>query len=448
MTALIPSGATPDSPVGPVPGIDADPFGHEILDDPSRFQAALRDAGPVVYLTKYDVYAMGRYEQVHAALTDWQGFQSGAGVGLSNFRYEKPWRPPSLLLEADPPGHDAPRAVLSKIVGQRALHALRQQWHADAVALAEQLLSGPPEFDAVPALAEAFPLRVFPDAVGIQRQGREHLLPYGEHLFNAFGPPNGLVAAGTETVAEHAAWVSAQCQREALDPGGFGARVWAAADHGDITPAQAPLIVRSLLSAGVDTTVHGLGALLYNLAANPAQWHRLRERPGLARVAFDEAVRLESPVQTFFRTATTDVRVGDHVILDGRKILLFLGAANRDPRRWANPGAYDLSRDPSGHVGFGMGLHQCVGQHVARLEAEALLHALLPRVREIELAAPAVRLRNNTLRAWMSVPVRVRAVLPATAWCAPGDPFSRRLPPGRRRSPRPAGATDARRRAR
>jgi cytochrome P450 len=87
-------------------------------------------------------------------------------------------------------------------------------------------------------------------------------------------------------------------------------------------------------------------------------------------------VRWESPVQTFFRTATTDVGVGDVVIPEGRKILMFLAAANRDPRKWVDPDSFDLSRDPSGHVGFGMGIHQCVGQHVARLEAEALLTAL------------------------------------------------------------------------
>ena len=94
-------------------------------------------------------------------------------------------------------------------------------------------------------------------------------------------------------------------------------------------------MVRSLLTAGVDTTVHGISAVLYAFATNPDQWQRLRAEPALARVAFDEAVRWESPVQTFFRTATTDVRVGDHVIPDGKKILMFLGAANRDPRRWA-----------------------------------------------------------------------------------------------------------------
>jgi 4-methoxybenzoate monooxygenase (O-demethylating) len=112
-------------------------------------------------------------------------------------------------------------------------------------------------------------------------------------------------------------------------------------------------------------------------------------------------------VQTFFRTATCDVRVGDHVVPDGKKILMFLGAANRDPRRWDDPDRFDLSRDPSGHVGFGMGLHQCVGQHVARLEAEALLAALARRVRTLELDGPTKRHHNNTLRAWDSIPIRV-----------------------------------------
>ncbi|RBY83744.1 cytochrome P450 [Geodermatophilus sp. TF02-6] len=395
-----------------LPANDADPFGAEVLEDPLPLHAALREAGPVVHLTRYDVYAFARYEQVHAALVDWQGFQSAAGVGLSNFRYEEPWRPPSLLLEADPPRHDAPRRVLSRVLGPRALRRLREGWLADAEELVEQVLGGGEEFDAVSALAQAFPLRVFPDAVGIPQEGRENLLPYGDHAFNAFGPSNDLVAEGAPRVAELSAWVDAQCARDVLTDDGFGAQIWAASDRGDITPEQAPLVVRSLLTAGVDTTVHGLSAVLYAFAtaaaAHPQQWDRLREQPSLARVAFDEAVRWESPVQTFFRTATCDVRVGEHVVPEGRKILMFLGAANRDPRRWADPDSFDLSRDPSGHVGFGMGIHQCVGQHVARLEAEALLTALARRVDRIELAGPTRRHHNNTLRAWESIPVRVR----------------------------------------
>jgi 4-methoxybenzoate monooxygenase (O-demethylating) len=398
------------SPVAELPVSDADPFSHEVLEDPLPFHHQLREAGPVVYLSRYDVHALGRYEEVHAALVDWQQFQSAAGVGLSNFRTEKPWRPPSLLLEADPPRHDAPRRVLTKVLGPRALRRLRDRWTADAEQLVDTVLAAGTEFDAVPTLAEAFPLRVFPDAVGLGPDGREHLLPYGDHAFNAFGPSNDLVAKGAPRVAELSAWVGAQCAREALSGDGFGAAIWAAADRGEITPQQAPLVVRSLLTAGVDTTVHGISAVLYAFATHPDQWARLVADPSLARVAFDEAVRWESPVQTFFRTTTADVRIGDAVVPEGHKVLMFLAAANRDPRRWAHPDAFDLSRDPSGHVGFGMGLHQCVGQHVARLEAEAVLTALARRVRTIELDGPTRRHHNNTLRAWESIPVRLDLV--------------------------------------
>jgi 4-methoxybenzoate monooxygenase (O-demethylating) len=390
-----------------LPATDVDPFSHDVLEDPLPFQADLRDAGPVVHLTRYDTYAMARYEQVHAALVNWQGFQSGAGVGLSNFRTEKPWRPPSLLLEADPPGHDAPRRVLLSILGPRQLRRLRERWYADAEQLVDEVLAAGPEIDAVPALAEAFPLRVFPDAVGIPAAGRENLLPYGNFLFNAFGPHNDLVADGAPDAPRLGAWVNEQCARGALAPDGFGAQIWAAADRREITPEQAPLIVRSLLSAGVDTTVHGLAAVLHAFATHPEQWRRLRAAPHLARIAFDEAVRWGAPVQTFFRTATAEIRVADTVIPDGKKILMFLGAANRDPRHWSDPDAFDLGRDPSGHVGFGMGIHQCAGQHVARLESEALLAALAKRVETIEISGPTKRHHNNTLRAWASLPMRL-----------------------------------------
>ena len=400
MTTTVPAATS-------APTSDVDPFSHEVLENPLPMHEELREAGPVVYLNRYDIHAFARYEQVYAALVDWQGFQSAAGVGLSNFRYEKPWRPPSVLLEADPPRHDAPRRVLQKVLGPRSLRRLREGWAADAEALVDEVLATGTTFDAVPALTATFPVRVFPDAVGIPHEGRENLLPYGDHAFNAFGPSNDLVAKGAPRVAELSGWVNAQCQRDVLAAEGFGADIWAASDRGDITPEQAPLVVRSLLTAGVDTTVHGLSAVLYAFATNPGQWARLRQDPSLSRVAFDEAVRWESPVQTFFRTATTDVRIGDVVVPDGHKILMFLAAANRDPQRWADPDTFDLSRDPSGHVGFGMGIHQCVGQHVARLEAEALLTALARRVRTIELAGQTKRHHNNTLRAWESIPVGV-----------------------------------------
>ncbi|WP_244199785.1 cytochrome P450 [Amycolatopsis thailandensis] len=397
-----------------LPTFDIDPFSHEVLADPHPHEALLRDAGPLVYLSTYGVYAIARHEHVNAALRDWQGFQSGAGVGLSNFRTEKIWRPLSVVIEADPPHHDAPRRVLAELLSARSQRRLRTQWTVAAESMVDRLLAGRPvvEFDAVPSLAEAFPLRVFPDAVGIPEAGRENLLPFSDFLLNAFGPRNDLVAAGAVGARERSVWVNAHCEREALAEGGFGARIWAAADRGDITHEQAPLVVRSLFAAGVNTTVHALASMLYALATHPEQWERLRAEPELVHVALDEAVRWASPVQSFFRTTTGDVRVGDATIPDGEKVLLSVGAANRDPRRWAAPDAFDLSRDPSGHVGFGFGVHQCVGQHLARLEAECLLTALVERVASIELVGPGRRRLNNTIRAWDSLPVRVRTTGP------------------------------------
>lgn len=390
--------------------MDVDPFGHDILEDPTDFHRQLRDAGPLVYLSRYDVYAMGRYKHVRAALTDWQTFQSAAGVGLSDFRREKPWRTPSLLLEADPPYHDAPRAVLSSVLSGRALRGLRDKWCVDAERLVAEIAERS-SVDGIGDIARAYPLRVFPDAVGISPDGRENLLPYGDHGFNAFGPRNDLFERGARTIEKNAQWVAAQCARASLaltvfdGQPTFGAAIWAAVDRGDIRQDQAPLLVRALLSAGVDTTVHAIGAVLYAFATNPGQWQRLRANPSLARVAFEEAIRLESPVQTFFRTATRTVTTEDFTVPDGKKILMFLGAANRDPRAWPNPDGFDLGRNPSGHVGFGMGIHHCVGQHVARLEAEALLTALARRFSAIELAGPPRRHHNNTLRGFESLPI-------------------------------------------
>ena len=115
---------------------------------------------------------------------------------------------------------------------------------------------------------------------------------------------------------------------------------------------------------------------------------RLRQDLTLARNAFEEAVRFESPVQTFFRTTTREVEIGGHAIGEGEKVLMFLGAANRDPRRWDKPDSYDITRRTSGHVGYGSGIHMCVGQLVARLEGETMLAALARKVATIEITGP------------------------------------------------------------
>ncbi len=390
-----------------VPVSTADPFSDEFLADPFRWHGELREAGPVIWLERYGVWAMARYAEVHEALRDHATYCSSAGVGLSDFRKEKPWRPPSLLLEADPPEHDRARKAVARALSPRTIRELRGQFSQEADRLAADLV-GRGTVDGVTDIAEAYPLRVFGAAVGLPEPGSEQLLAYGNMAFNAFGPRNELTTGSLRQAAEVGAWIAGRCRRDALSPDGLGARIYASVDDGLITEAEAALLVRSLLTAGVDTTVIGLGCALDCLARDPGQWARLRADPALAGPAFEEALRYASPVQTFFRTTTREVTVGGVTIGAGEKVLLFLAAANRDPRRWDQPDRYDLDRRANGHVAFGFGIHACVGAAMARLEGEVLLAALARQASQIAPAGPPRRRLNNTLSGFAELPLSLR----------------------------------------
>ena len=169
------------------------------------------------------------------------------------------------------------------------------------------------------------------------------------------------------------------------------------------------MLVRALLQAGLDTTINSLAAAVHALALFPQEFAKLRENPSLAKSAFDEAIRFESPVQTFFRTATRAATLGGVPVQEGDKVLMFLGAANRDPRRWPEPDRYDISLRQSGHVGFGAGIHACVGQLIAKMEGELILTSLARRAKSIELAGAPRRHYNNTIRSWATLPISIVA---------------------------------------
>jgi len=135
----------------------------------------------------------------------------------------------------------------------------------------------------------------------------------------------------------------------------------------------------------------------------------LREKPALARPAFDEVLRWESPIQTFFRTTTRAVDIGGFEIPQDAKVLLFLASANRDPRRWDDPERFDVNRRAAGHVAFGAGIHLCVGQMLARLEAEMIITALAARVERIDIVGEPRRKLSNSLRQFGSLPVQLIA---------------------------------------
>jgi cytochrome P450 len=391
----------------PVSAID--PFSHAFLNDPYPHHETMREAGPVVWLEQYGIWTMARHQEVRDALTDWETYCSGAGVGLSDFRKEPPWRPPSIILEADPPLHTRTRAVLTRILSPAAINILRETFAREADALVDRLVERR-EFDGIAELAEAYPLKVFPDAVGISEQGRENLLPYGSMVFNSFGPRNDLFNKAMANAGPVRDWIMSKCSRAALAPDGLGMKIFDAVDAGELSEDEAGMLVRSFLSAGIDTTVYGLGNALWCFAGNPQQWTILRENLNLIRGSFEEVLRFEAPVQTFFRTTTKAVDVGGVQLGEGEKVLLFFAAANRDPRRWDRPDVFDIRRRATGHMTFGTGIHGCVGQAVARLESEAIFGALAKRVAAFEITGKVERRLNNTLRGLDTLPLRVTPV--------------------------------------
>lgn len=383
-----------------------DPFSDDFLTAPYPFYADLREAGPVVYLEHYGLWTCARHGEVQAVLTDWKTFSSAAGVGIDDFRLTKPWRPPSLLLEVDPPLHTRTRTVMNRALSAKPMAALRAGFQAAAEKLADEVVSRR-RVDAITDIAEAYPLSVFPKAIGLGSDGLENLLPYGSMVFNAFGPRNSHFEAAMADAARVVPWINAQCARETLSGDGIGATIWAGVDTGEITAEEAPLMVRSLLTAGLDTTIISIGNALYAFSENPAQWQALRDNLASVRPAYDEVLRWESPIQTFFRTTTREIEIGGVTIPADSKILLFLASANRDPRRWEDPERFDIGRRATGHTAFGAGIHLCVGQMLARLEAEMIFTALARRVARIDMAGEPRRKLSNTLRQFASLPVEL-----------------------------------------
>ena len=388
------------------PSLDIDIFSDAYIADPYPFHAQLRDVAPVILLPRNDLYVVARHQDVCAALQDWKTFSSAAGVGVWDLRSADNWRSPSIILEVDPPIHTNSRSVLTRILSPVAIRNMRAEFARAADEFLDRLVARG-SFDAIGDLAQAFPLRVFPDALGIRPDMRENLVDIGDFNFTAMGPKNDIFLRSQSKAAPLLGWLNETFQRENLAPGKLGAQIYEAADRGEVTESEAGLLVRSFLFAGIDTTVNGLGNALYALARNPDQYARLRADPSLAKSAFEEALRYDSPVQLFCRIATRDVEIDGLRIEKGARVALMLGVANRDPRRFENPDAYDIIRNTLAHVAFGAGIHSCLGQMVARLEGELILGALARRVQRLEISAEPTRRPNNVLRSLETLPLRV-----------------------------------------
>jgi cytochrome P450 len=160
-----------------------------------------------------------------------------------------------------------------------------------------------------------------------------------------------------------------------------------------------------LIIAGNETTRNALSGGIQALCEHPEQFDRLRRDPSLLPQAIEEMLRWVTPVMQFRRTATRDTKVGDQPIRKGEKVVMYYGAANRDPRVFENPEVFDITRKPNPHIAFGTGTHFCMGSHIARLEMRVTLEEFLRRFTNVRLTGPPERLESNFIGGITRLPI-------------------------------------------
>ncbi len=380
----------------PTSGIDL--FADETVLDPYPVYAELREHGSVVHLEKNDVHVLTRYDAIRAALANWESFSS-TSIGFNPTVNEAL---AGTSLASDPPAHTHLRAALTENLSPRALRSLKGGIEAKADALVAELVERG-SFEAIDALARAFPLEVVADLVGFTGHVRDNMLRWGQAAMQVIGPMNQRTAESFPIAGELYAWCS-QVRAADLAEGSVGRGIFDAEAKGAVPPNTAGHIIHQYLGAGVDTTMAAIGNIVALLGRHPGQLDLIRQDQSLVPAAFNEVLRFWAPIHAWGRRATEDVDIGGVAVPAGAQVAILLGAGNRDARHYEDPDAFFVERNPVDHLSFGYGPHGCAGQGLARLEAHAVIAALSRRVKSLTLG-PEVRVPSNITRSIEELPV-------------------------------------------
>ena len=393
----------PDPNTARVPSYDVDLYDDNAIANPYPHYRAIRDAGPVVWLPRNGLWAIGRFADARRVLRDHQSFSSAQGIAANDVTNSS-----SLgnTITSDPPLHTRKRAAIGAPLKARALEAVKPRIEAEARLLVEQLV-GRGNFDAVGDLARYLPMTIVSDLVGLPEEGRANMLRWAAATFDVLGAQNARWHASLPHVKELHAYCENPTTVGKLRPDGWAAALWQAAQRGNVPLDQCPAMMRDYISPSLDTTILATASLIWLFGRHPEQWDLVRHDTSLIPSAINEAVRLESPLRGFTRVATVDSDVDGTIVPAGARVLVLYASANRDERKWEAPERFDVRREVRDHLGFGFGAHVCAGMHLARMEMAGLLNALAARVERFELGEP-VWVQNNVLHGLASLPVSVR----------------------------------------
>jgi cytochrome P450/ferredoxin-NADP reductase len=384
-----------------IPVFDQDLFADDFIRDPYPGYAAMRDLGAVVWLPTLGNYALTRHREVQAALRDHTTFISRCGVAADQFGCDFLQ---GNTVASDGDRHTELRRAMAAPMLPGELGHIKSAVQNAADQLIDDLLSRD-QFDVVTDLAQHLPLTIVREMVGLPDFGQQRMLQWAAAAFDVLGVQNERGRDALATIADMRSFIEQDATRENLRPGSWTRRVHELVDQQRLAAELAPFAIRDYINPSLDTTISATAELIFQLAANPQQWQRLKQQPELINRAVNEAIRLATPIRSFSRHTSTDTTIAGHQIKKGSRVMMLFACANRDERVFSNPDQFDITRNPRKHLGFGSGVHMCVGMHLAQLEMEALLHAMISRVASLTTETPTIKL-NNTIRAYATLPCR------------------------------------------
>jgi cytochrome P450 len=385
-----------------VPASQLDPYSDDALAEPWQTYTALQDMGSAVWLEKYEMFALTRYDSVIRALKDATAFSSASGV-MMNDPMNQMLRGNTLC--SDGADHQRLRRITAKPLTPAALNELKSDITTKAEQIVDRLVAKG-RFCAVTELATVLPIDIVASAVGLPQEGRERMLVWAEQMYNCFGPLNDRARVAFPVLDEMMHYATTQAVRGKLKPGSWAEAIVDAVDRGEADQAVRPALMIDYMGPSLETTISAIGSGVWLFAKNPREWLRVRETPSCVPSAVNEILRMEAPLQGYSRLVAQDYEMDEVTLPAGSRAIVFYGAANRDERKFPDPHRFDVTRNAVDQVAFGSGPHACIGVHLAKLEMTAIFRALATRVNRFHIEEE-VRNVNNTLRGFKKLIVAV-----------------------------------------
>ena len=392
-------------------GLAYNPFVPRTVQDPYPAYAALRARAPVHRSRLLQGWVFTRHADVTTILGDHRRFSSDPRNGSIPVLRRAMLPPPEeyTLLMLDPPDHTRLRALLSKAFTPNPITPLESRIRGSLATLLGDVAA--PRFDLMESVARPLVLNVIAEMLGVPPEDRATVRSWSAKGARLLEPMLGIREwrAGKAACQAFDAYFRCIIRKRRASPRDdmVSALVDARDEEARLSDRETLNMLRALLAAGIETTENMIGNGFLALLRHPEQLERLRADPELIPGAVEEMLRFDAPVQTDFRYVLTDCEVNGQALRQRENVVLLLGAANRDPEVFADPDRLDVSRNPEGHLGFGTGIHHCLGAPLGRLAGRIVLETLLERFRSIKLAGHRPRFRPGVVfRGLDSLPVR------------------------------------------